>query len=61
MDWLEDILHGDGNDSDDLRIVAVDTHIGDGVKAVSRCPHCGQVHDVYLPESVAAEYAVDGF
>lgn len=60
MDWLEDILHGDGN-SDDLRIVAVDTCIGDGVTAVSTCPHCGQVHDVYLPESTVEDYNIDGF
>lgn len=61
MDFIAEILHGGENDSDDLRIVAVDTRIGDGVTAISRCPHCGQVHDVYLPESIAADYAVEGF
>lgn len=62
MDYITEILHGDeNNNSDNLQIVAVDTCIGDGVTAISRCPHCGQVHDVYLPESIAADYAVEGF
>nr|DAE83082.1 MAG TPA: hypothetical protein [Caudoviricetes sp.] len=45
----------------DVEIIGVDAYIGDGVTAISRCPHCGQVHNVHLSDSVAAEYAVDGF
>ena len=60
MDFIYEILHGDEN-SDDLKVVAVDTTIGDGVTAVSTCPHCGHVHSVHLPDSVVADYAMTGF
>ena len=60
MDFIYEILHGDEN-SNDLQVVAVNTSIGDGVTAVSICPHCGQIHSVYLPESVVADYAMTGF
>ena len=59
MDFITEIF-GDGNDSDDLQVVTVESYIGDGVTAVSTCPKCGQVHSVYLPDSVASDYDVDG-